>query len=1082
MTDIKNNNNSSDGANSNYEVQDNFPFAQHVRPLLTANCSEYAVAHSKIRLQPARQMNEVAFLPHILYTMRLLKLTQLLRLQSYAWPHLGQGAGHGAVIVSAPRSGRTLSYVPPLCQVVCTALAEQRCRKPRWNLLGPVALVLAADLNRVQQIGSLCNAMLRKARNEEWLALVLTVPSARTPDFFQRLLNGVGCLVATPAQMVWLLSVDLIRMPHLRFIAYDDVDLMPAEQLYQVHQKLVTLTKEQHPQLVVTSQSYNARHLHMVSELNDNPMVLFGDVLEAALYGGARVRLSLLKREAKRMELLQLLKQRPPHQLRTVISCNTDGDIVDLVQLLTTQGYGCLPYYQTADMEVREHVHRWMQDARGEVLLCTDACPELDIRHAHTLVNYSMSDSWSKFKLRHLALADNLRNQFAKMLPQEQQAKKQGELNSIRRISLSTFCLSVELLSMVYLDESNNQQLPRLVDFLQMHQRVDERIVLIARDIRDQLQRAKSNEPALCDLLLSLGQCIDTQCEQRHQLLPHDCQLPQHVPAQGDVKLQLVRVYSPAHYCVRLIEHLPPGGNWQPVPCQASFELQLQLLQSQDAVRHWPPKAKDICVFRNDTGFERVRILRVEPIERINLSRIDLPVVVQALDVDTRQFQTVSGKLYVCPEELRNAPPLALDLRVLGLVPYTGERSWHEEDGRQCSDWLNAVPQPHFLQASIAVSLSHTIFVHDLAVTSYAPSLKMHVRRFNLCEKVKQHQLAKKCQQAIAKLMGFLSDSKDHEEHVQDQLNMEDKQKEQDMSLTLESTGSRAADNCFSSRGAYFAKMAVEVARENRQRQQQIEEQPDELGDAIQQQSDSSLQALYDCIRNCSLLDLEDTSQRASTENVSDKQRNVFSESSKEQPHQQQKDISKPSIAVASEADHGHCQFQIPLNVVRPEVVYYQTTCTLELQVILAEENMPYEAVLHNSSCIAFWTLGSIKYQFILNTHCAYRQLSHRLQGRTVYLSILKALAVPYPLDFSFYKFMKPQHEKLLVLEEQRRSIIDRFETYLLHKGYIQGRSARLGHSEEDEGSSEETINDLAYDPRKERVERANDYTQFQFD
>lgn len=1090
LTDINKNNNSSDGTNSNYEVQDNFPFAQHARPLLTANCSEYAVAHSKIRLRPARQMNEVAFLPHILYTMRLLKLTQLLRLQSYAWPHLGQGAGHGAVIVSAPRSGRTLSYVPPLCQVVCTALAEQRCRKPRWNLLGPIALVLAADLNRVQQIGSLCNAMLRKARNEEWLALVLTVPSSRTPDFFQRLLNGVGCLVATPAQMLWLLSVDLIRMPHLRFIAYDDVDLMPAEQLYQAHQELVTITKKQHPQLVVTSQSYNARHLHMVCELNDNPMVLFGDVLEAALYGGARVRLSLLKRQAKRMELLQLLRQRPPHQLRTVISCNTDEDIVDLVQLLTTQGYGCLPYYQTADMEVREHVHRWMQDTRGEVLLCTDGCPELDIRHAHTLVNYSMSDSWSKFKLRHLALADNLRNQFAQMLPREQQAKKQGEFNSIsiHQNSFIHLCLSVELLSMVYLDERNNQQLPRLVDFLQMHQRVDERIVLLARHIRDQLQRAKSNEPALCDLLLSLGQCIDTQCEQRHQLLPHDRQLPQHVPTQGDVKLQLVRVYSPAHYCVRLLEHLPPGGNWQAVPCQASFELQLQLLQqSQDAVRHWPPKIKEICVFRNDTRYERVRILRVEPIERINLSRTDVPVVVQALDMDTRQFQTVSGKLYVCPEELRNAPPLALDLRVLGLVPYTGERSWHDEDGRQCADWLNAVPQPHFLQASIVDSLSHTIFVHDLAVISYAPSLKMHVRRFNLCEKVKQHQLAKKCQQAIAKLMGFLSESERQQEHVQDKLKKKDVQKDQDLSLTHGSTRSQAADNWFSSRGAYFAKMAVEVARENRQCQQQINEQPDETKEMVQQQSDNSVQALYDCLMNCSLLDLKETSQRESKENVSDKLLNVNSEPSKEQlkespPHQQQKNISKPSISVASEAGHAHCQYQIPSNVVRPEVVYYQTTCTLELQVILAEENMSYEAVLHNGSCIAFWTLASIKYQFILNTHCAYRQLSHRLQGRTVYLSILKALAVPYPLDFSFYKFMKPQHEKLLVLEEQRRSVIGRFETYLLHQGYIQGRSAKPVHSEEDEGSSEEMANDLAYDPRKERVERANDYTEFHCD
>lgn len=641
---------------------------------------------------------------------------------------------------------------------------------------------------------------------------------------------------------------------------------------------------------------------------------------------------------------------------------------------------------------------------------------------------------------------------------------------------------------MVYLDESNNKQLPRLIDFLEMHQRVDERIVLLARDIRDQLQRIKSNEPALCDFKLSLGQCIDTQCEQRHQLLPHDRQLL-HVPANGDVKLQLVRVYSPAHYCVRLLEHLPPGGNWKPVPCRSSFELKLQLLQSQDAVRHWPPKAKEICVHRNENGYERVRILSVEPIERINLSRADVPVVVQALDVDTRQFQTVSGKLYVCPEELRNAPPLALDLRVLGLVPYTGERSWHEEDGRQCADWLHAVPQPHFLQASIAVSLSHTIFVHDLAVTSYASSLKMHVRRFNLCEKVTHIQLAKKCEQAIHRLLGFLIEAKYQSEEQQEEKQVQ-KQKRKDEALPLEMkpTPTRSDDNLVLSRGAYFNKIAVQVAKANKERHEQEQEQQQlrkQTGTG-QQQTDDSVKALYDCLMNCTLLDLAENSREkqptAESAVVSDKM-----EPAKEQPKDSQTKLSTPTKAVGSEAIRGHCQFQIPANVVRPEVVYYQTICTLELKVILPEENMPYETVLQNGCCIAFWTLGStkadsIKYQFTLNTHCPYRQLSHRWQGRTVYLSILKVLAIPYPLNFSFYKFMKPQHEKLLLLEEQRRLTKDHFETYLLHRGYINARYAKPVHSEEDEPSSEEMSNDLAYDPRGERVERAKDKHDFHCD
>ncbi|KAH8418580.1 hypothetical protein KR222_002630, partial [Zaprionus bogoriensis] len=1031
-----------------YEVQDSFSFAQHARPLLTANCSEYAVAHAAVRLQPARQMSEISFLPHILHTMRRLRLTQLLRLQSYAWPYLSRGAGHGAVIVSAPRSGRTLSYVPPLCQVVCTALTEQRCHRPRWHLLGPIAVVLAADLNRVQQIGSLCNAMLRKAKNEEWLALVLTVPSARTTDFFHRLLNGVGCLVATPAQLLWLCNCGLITMPHLRFIVYDDVDLMPPEQLHKAHQQLLALTKgqPQQPQAVIISQSYNARLLHMLCEFDSHPMVLFGDVLEAALYGGARMRLSLLKREAKREELLQLLRQRSPHRLRTVISCHTDADIDELVQTLTAQGYDCLPYYQTADMDVLERVHRWMQDTRGELLLCTDACPELEIRHAHTLVHYSLSDSWSKFKLRHLALADNLRNQFAQM-QKEQQTQQKSE--------------QVELLSMVFLDESNNKQLPRLVDFLQMHQRVDEGIVLVARDIRDQLQRAKCNEPALCDLLLSLGECVDTQCEERHQLLPQDRLLPQQFPVDGDVKLQLVRVYSPAHYCVRLLEHLPPGGSWTAVPRRTSLELQLQLLQSQESVRHWPPRAKEICVYRNEHGYERVRILRVDPIERINLSRTDVAVEVQALDVDTRQFKTVSGKLYVCPEELRQAPPLALDLRILGLVPYTGERSWHEEDGRQCADWLSAVPQPHFLQASIVVSLSHTIFVRDLAATSYAPSLKMHVRRFSMCEKATRQQLARKCQHAVARLMAILKAEK--AQLAQQQIEeisekpIEMQQNEKQFNLQLKPIPLQVpAANTLTGRRGYFAKLAVQLARENSKQQQEKEERPKEqlqqqrYPQSQQPQSEDCIEALYKCLMNCTLLELDDMSQeeQAAAGNVPDKLLNQIIASPKAEQRKattkkvQQRNKSKATAAVTDDSgQEHHYLYHMPANIVRPDVIYYQTACTLELQVLLPQDNMQYEAMLHNGCCICFWTLTTPEvpsYQFTLNTQCPYEQLSARQQGRTVYLSILKTLAIVYPLDFSFYKFMKPQHEKLNDLEEKRRALVSNFENYLLHRGYIQ--------------------------------------------
>ncbi|ALC41764.1 BoYb [Drosophila busckii] len=1040
---IDDNNNDQTKDSINYEVQDaeTFRFADHVRPLVAANCSEYAVAHSNVHQQPVRQLCEISFLPHILQTMSRLKLTQILRLQSYAWPHLSKQAGHGAVLVSAPRSGRTLSYVPPLCQQVCIMLTKHRSVS-KLGFEGPMAIVLAADLGRVQRIGSLCNGMLRKAKNEEWLTLALMVPSAFTPEFFYRLLNGVGCLVATPAQLLWLCSNFDVKLPNLSFLAYDDVDLMVPEQLQQAHHKLKSLA-QQRPQLVITTQSYNVKLLAMLRDFNDKMLLLFGDMLEAAAYGGVRLRISLLKHESKLQNVLQLLEQRPPLEKRTAIYCHKDKDIRELADVLELHGYCCLPYYQSADWEVREHVRRWMDDSCGELLLCTDNCPELDMRHVQTLVHYSLSDNWSKFKLRHLALSDNLHNQLEQPTPKQ---------------------LDQQTVSLVLLDEHNNKQLPRLVDFLQQHQAVDERIVQLSQQLRTRLQSEKCNEPTLCDLLLSLGHCSDSHCEQRHHVLPCERELPAGLPYCGDVKLQLLKAYSPTHYSVRLLEHLPPAGKWRNLPARVTLELELQLLQSQKCVRHWPPRPKQICVYRNATGFERVRILCVAHIENVNLSRTDVAVEVQAMDVNTRRIKTTSGDLYICPEPLRAAPALAMDLRILGLVPYTGEREWHKEDANQCAKWLNAVAKPNFLQASIVVALSHTIFVRDLAAINYAPSMKMFVRTLNMSQQLAEKKLAKKCQLTVDRLMTLLNvaeiklnDQQEEQQQEQQQSKTAclDYQKHQDVlnagsALLQKQTRGRG-------RGNAIAQMALQLGRENRLRieqeqQQQLDNKLKQLEQQPQLQTEprtDSVQAFFDCIRKCDLLDAEERQLKQTTVTCS---------------------LPDPQFHMA-----------MPKNVVRPQVSYYQTKITLELQLLLSDDNLQYEVVLFKKTNLGFWTLDTEPtQQCILKLPGPFVELKHFMRGRTVYLSVLKAYATSYPLEFSCYKFMKPHYDKINAYEEQQHVRAKHFELDLLEQGYVQKQKPQSKRDDElaDEEPAEEDLNYCS--SNGEKVERAYNRNEFE--
>nr|XP_044250425.1 putative ATP-dependent RNA helicase BoYb [Drosophila takahashii] len=1004
-----------------YEVGDAYSRQDAIRPLVATNCSEYVVAHARCELHPVRRFGEVSLLPHILEMMRKLGLNRLLRLQSYTWPHLAGGAGHGAMIVGAPGSGRTFAYVPVVCHAVCKALAEIRSLPGDWppNQYGPRALILVPDLRRVRQVSAMCHALLRKAHKEDWLTLTLNVPSTRSSEFFQRLLNGVGCLVVTPTQLNWFYheAPGLMRFPCLQFVVYDDVDLMSQEQLANAEQVLAEILPLSHsPQRVMVSQSYNPELMVKLKAVNDHPALIFGDILEAALYGGTRIRISLLRAAAKVNGVLQMLLECPPEANRTVIFCSDDGDMQRLVAALEDRGYNCLPYYQTSDLQVREELHRWQAAKRGGgvILLCTDDCPELIIRNAHSLIHFSMSTSWSKFKMRHLMVADNLGNTLAE--------RKAAPLHSL-----------------VLLDDNNHRELPRLVDFLQLHQEVDPTILSLAKRIRKELAQAKCcNRSSLCSQILRLGQCYDPCCVERHHVGKFDGP-DSHLPTSGDVKLQLVQVYSPTHLCVRLLEHLPleQPGNWQELPYPAVQEMRMQLMRHKEPPRYWPPLVGAICMYHTSFTQERVRILKVPPIKNVNIVESDLQVELQALDVDTRIFTSTCGDLYECPEALQQEPPLACDLRLLGMIPYNGERSWTEEDGRNVKYTLGQLPKEHFLQAKVQFSAAGTLFVRDLVAMVYADQFRVHLRQLSLAQHLVKATLAKRCERAAEMVKDFFGELLTKRE--EDELQKEEKEEQPQEKPLL------------SLRCQRLAQVALESGRENQLKQELKQRNCSETKevitasnqDAQPQSKEDHLSQLYECMMNCSRLQLEDQK-----------------ESSKDgqQIEAQPVEFLKQVISgESSTPDHFQEQIEIPSqqppNVVRPSVSYYQTISTLELQVSLPEDDYEYRVQLIQAQIIFRATSKSSQLiqQFLLTLRFPYTSLRHHIRGRTVYISVTKALAVADPLAFSEYRFLKPNHDMFGKMEQHRRMTQSRLLRSLEDYGYVKPKIEVQERSEESE-------------------------------
>lgn len=1022
---------SSSSGDKDSEVSDAYCAYDAIRPLVVINCSQYVVAHAKGELQPARQFSEVVLLDHILETMRKLGLNRLLRVQSYTWPHLTGGAGHGAMIVGAPRSGRTFAYVPAVCHVVCKALTQSRNQLKdlppgAWQAdqYGPMALILVPDLQRVRQVSAMCRAMLRKAEKEEWLTLTLTAPSSKSSEFFLKLLNGVGCMVVTPAQLAWFWqeAPGLMRFRCLQFLVYDDVDLMSEEQLtsaQQVLQEVMPLTH--YPQMVMVSQSYSPTLMAKLKSVNDHPALVFGDILEAALYGGARIRISLVRSAAKANAVIQMLQQCPPEDYRTVIFCIDDRDMQRAVAALEDRGYACLPYYQTSDLEVLEQVHRWKANTRGVILLCTDNCPELIIRDAHTLIHHSLSQSWRTFKMRHLVLSDNMRNSLAPASP-----------------------VQVPLHSLVLLDDNNHRQLPRLVDFLQLHQEVDPAVVAVAKGIRKEMGKAKCVQSALCDQILMTGKCYDPVCEDRHYV-GHFDRRPAHMPASGDVKVQLVDVYSPTHFCVRLLEHLPPQGTWQVLPFTGVQEIRMKLMQHKKPRHYWPPVVGVICMYHTTFTKERVRVLKVAPIQNVNFVQSNVPVVLQALDADTRIFSTTSERLFKCPEALQREPPLSYNLRLVGLVPYCGERNWTEDDCSKVKYMLTQLPKDHFLQAKLEFAAAGTLFARELVAMVYADQFKLHLRLLNVKQNLIKTTVARRCEQATDMIQEFfqevLVEEVSEKVQVPEEKTVNEAEKTIEAEVVVEQQPQVESQPVLSQRCQRLIELALKSGRENELREQErlsknTDAQSNQMAGPVTTSTEASkplsnedhVANLDECLMNCTLMQLEDEQEPAKdpdqkvNNDPADFLKHVINNEPtiKRKPKRSNAKCAPPAAAPpAPNHFQGEIPLQLPPNVVRPSVSYYQTVTTLELQVSLPEDDHEYKALLTGAQIFFKATSKSSELiqQFILTLKFPYTTLRHYIRGRTVYISVTKSLAFIDPLAFGEYRFLKPNHDMFVKIE-----------------------------------------------------------------
>ncbi|KAL9914792.1 putative ATP-dependent RNA helicase TDRD12 [Glossina fuscipes] len=722
------------------------------------------LAHSNIPLYPLKTVNDAQFLPQIHKEMMHMRINKIYRVQVFAWSHLLRN--NSLFIINPSKSGKTWSYLPVLCNDIYYDVNGMT------STYGPIAIVLVASAKHVEQVTDLCQRLLCGLKDEA----PIVVGSFGLRNFKGtkiKLLNSCGILVTTPSSLLRLLrdnqNEHLFDAKRLKRIVVDDIDLLlsrASEDFQTALKALFTMckkseTKTLNAQMVVTSRCWDFWFVKLM-RLANQPLLLIGDFLEASVYGRVEHSIKLRSKLEKDEMILRFLKNcnKTVHiGNRTIIICSDDEEVKRVIGFLTENGHCRIGYYSFSTAAERLIIDEWKLRASTPILVCTDAgLTDLQIRNAHNLIHYSMPTSWTQFTKRFSVLIksyDNLLcDNFKKILCSDQNA------NKVR--------------SLILLDEDNNLQLPRLVDFMRMHgQTVHRHIQAVTKSLLNAREEQRVSEGVqLCSDILEYGECNEPRCDRRHGLTRLDVVTENDdIPTHGEIRIHILKVHSPTYYVARLLEHKGlHSKQWSEVRCSrkaALFAVQLHSYyrDPNNREQYWPPQIGDICIYNYLNCYRRARIFEVPSLPKnVNVIPDSLALTLKLIDDGIVITAVQIKEICLCHQKFKDFPHQAIDIRLMNVVPYDNERMWDSAAIKKVQKWIvDDIKDNQVVHVSVNFALASTIWIDklvvmerlnaigtyrqliDLKLTLFANELALQYKgdRKNVCDIAKEYGLLK---------------------------------------------------------------------------------------------------------------------------------------------------------------------------------------------------------------------------------------------------------------------------------------------------------------------------------------------------
>ncbi|XP_034668891.1 putative ATP-dependent RNA helicase SoYb [Drosophila subobscura] len=657
---------------------------QKINILLAKRCFTHSSA--LVSASFAHNMSDAFLGKEIENALQKLSLRNPVSTQSFAWPHLMKG--NSLLLVNAPGTGRSWCYLPALCSLVMRSMAADG---DIIKKKGPLAVLLTECSKQAKLLSKHCSVLMQNFETQT-LKVVNTHDHAE-PEVVTMLLGSCGILVSTIGNLNALMDykrkgLALFEPARLKHIVVDDFDRMQQAAPQLLNDSLNRLRRLRPPQmqLIIVAQCWHEQAFPQLLKWTSSNMLIFGDFLEAAMYGRVKLTMAVGQSQQKCAQLLQFLACQPKPQKRTIIFCNTPEELKHLRIVLTNAGHQCVLMWKAQEHE--PHQLLLVYDAKQLLLMG---------RNKELLIHFSVPKSWENFALRfHVMeyLVQNRLNESLKQLPPP------------------------TITSHVMLDECNSKFESSLKKFLKVHGLSTEKL---SEEMSRLLPQVGDSLP-LCLYHVKTGECTRRQCNMRHHFLKSDIQTSRNPCQQSKavVRCKPCKIYDPAHMALWPMEYMMEGTTvWLDAPYPVSrWIAEVELSVPSNPKQHQSIRISDICLVHQQGLYKRVRVMDIHSEEA---------VMVQLMDHGTELIQIRPWDLLECDAKFRGLPMLAMDVKLPDVEPTTGEAKWSPESLKWVQDTFSRLQDGEYIQITVNFSMLDVAYVKEIILIEKCPTLRTSV-------------------------------------------------------------------------------------------------------------------------------------------------------------------------------------------------------------------------------------------------------------------------------------------------------------------------------------------------------------------